>query len=123
MSTDYNYDDSGQFFPYFVLTVVGLVTVPLTWHTFKPSKELENTAARVSSDYKPTHANLIDNQKRMQKRRERKLKRMMFSVTGWLVMAYMVYLMAVTARTIPKIWDPYDVLGVSRVCRLSPGGA
>lgn len=30
-------------------------------------------------------------------------------------MAYMVYLIIVTARTIPKIWDPYDVLGVARV--------
>ena len=29
-------------------------------------------------------------------------------------MAYMVYLMVVTARTVPKIWDPYDVLGISR---------
>lgn len=26
----------------------------------------------------------------------------------------MVYLILVTARTVPKIWDPYDVLGVSR---------
>ena len=31
-------------------------------------------------------------------------------------MAWMVYLMAVTARTVTKIWDPYEVLGVSRVC-------
>jgi preprotein translocase subunit Sec63 len=37
-------------------------------------------------------------------------------VVGWLVMGWMVYLMAVTARTIPKIWDPYDILGISRVC-------
>jgi len=27
----------------------------------------------------------------------------------------MIYLIAVTTRTVPKIWDPYDVLGVSRV--------
>lgn len=29
-------------------------------------------------------------------------------------MAYMIYLIIVTARVTPKIWDPYDILGVSR---------
>jgi translocation protein SEC63 len=35
---------------------------------------------------------------------------------GYAFMAYMVYLIAVTQRTVPKLWDPYDILGVSRVC-------
>jgi hypothetical protein len=35
---------------------------------------------------------------------------------GWALNAAMVYLILVTARTTPDIWDPYDVLGVSRVC-------
>lgn len=43
------------------------------------------------------------------------MKRFVFSVGGWLLMAWMVYLMIVTVRTVPKIWDPYNVLGVSRV--------
>ena len=30
-------------------------------------------------------------------------------------MALMVYLIIVTATTVPKIWDPYDILGISRV--------
>ena len=38
---------------------------------------------------------------------------MLTAATGWLVMAYMVYLMMVTARTAPKIWNPYDILDVS----------
>jgi translocation protein SEC63 len=115
MSTDYNYDEQGQFFPYFILTITGLITVPLTYSAFKPSKELENTAPRIKSNFKPENANLIDEQKRKLKRRERKLKRIIFSAVGWLVMAYMVYLMAVTARTLPKLWDPYEVLGISHV--------
>jgi translocation protein SEC63 len=36
-------------------------------------------------------------------------------LVGYLVMGWMVYLITVTARTIPKIWDPYDILGISRV--------
>jgi translocation protein SEC63 len=77
--------------------------------------ELENTATRIESDFKPENADLIEGQRRKQKRRERRLKRFVFSVGGWLLMAWMVYLMIVTAKTVPKIWDPYNVLGVSRV--------
>jgi hypothetical protein len=40
---------------------------------------------------------------------------MMFSIGGWVVIAFMIYLIIVTARTVTKIWDPYDVLGVSMV--------
>jgi translocation protein SEC63 len=116
MSTDYNYDEQGQFFPYFILTITGLITLPLTYSVLRSSKDLENTAPRIRSDYKPKEADLIDGQKRKQKRRARKLKRMLFSAGGWCLMGYMVYLIIVTARTIPTIWDPYDVLGVSRVC-------
>ncbi|KAF1809462.1 hypothetical protein P152DRAFT_158013 [Eremomyces bilateralis CBS 781.70] len=114
MSTDYNYDEQGQYFPYFILTITALITLPTTYSVLAPSKELENTAPRIQSDFKPEHADLIEGQRRKQKRRERKVKRMMLSVGGWLLMAWMVYLMVVTTRTVPKIWDPYDVLGISR---------
>jgi translocation protein SEC63 len=75
----------------------------------------ENTAPRIHSDFKPHHADLIEGQKRKQKRRQRKLKRMIAVTIGYLLMGYMVYLIAVTAKTVPKIWDPYDILGISRV--------
>ncbi|KAI9783049.1 MAG: secretory subunit [Geoglossum umbratile] len=114
MSTEYNYDEQGQFFPYFILTITGLITFPLTYSLLKPSKDPENTAPRIHSDFKPPHADLVEGQKRKQKRRERKLKRMIAVTVGYLLMGYMLYLIAVTAKTIPKIWDPYDILGISR---------
>lgn len=77
--------------------------------------ELENTATRIASDFKPEHANLIDGQRKKQKRRERRIKRGIVSLGGWAIIGLMIYLIAVTARTIPKIWDPYEVLGVARV--------
>jgi translocation protein SEC63 len=120
MSNDYTYDEQGQFFPYFILTITGIITLPLTYSAFRRGKELENTAPRIRTDYKPSEADLIDEQKRNRKRRERKFKRIVFSGIGWLTMLYMVYLMIVTVRTVPKVWDPYDVLGISRVC-LQPG--
>ncbi|KAL4809178.1 Sec63 Brl domain-containing protein [Aspergillus unguis] len=114
MSTDYTYDEQGQFFPFFVLTLTGLVTLPLTYNLLKPPKELENTAPRIRSDFKPEHEDLIDAQKRKRLRKERRIKRIITVVVGYAVMAYMAYLIVVTARASPKIWDPYDILGVSR---------
>ncbi|KAI1619732.1 translocation protein SEC63 [Exophiala viscosa] len=113
-SSDYNYDDQGQFFPFFMLTMVGLVTLPLTYNVLKPSTDLEQTATRIMSDFKPKHDEVIEAQRRKQKRRNRKTKRIIAVVLGYAFMAYMVYLIAVTQRTVPKLWDPYDILGVKR---------
>lgn len=114
MSTDYTYDEQGQFFPYFVTTITGLVTIPITISLLTRGKELENTAPRIKSEYAPENSDLIDAQRRKLWRKERRLGRIILAVAGWTVMAWMVYLMVVTARTVPKIWDPYEVLGVSR---------
>ncbi|KAF2740790.1 DnaJ-domain-containing protein [Polyplosphaeria fusca] len=111
---DYSYDTEGQFFPYFIITLTALVTIPTTYSLLKPSKELESTATRIESDFVPEHVDLIEGQRKKQKRRERRIKRFIVSVGGWLVIAWMAYLMAVTARSVPKIWDPYEILGVSR---------
>lgn len=82
-------------------------------------QDLENTAPRIKSDYKAPHDDLIQGQKRKQRRKERKLKRIVAALGGYTVMGWMIYLIMVTARTVPKIWDPYDILGVSRVsCRV-----
>ncbi|KAJ5204801.1 uncharacterized protein N7498_005680 [Penicillium cinerascens] len=114
MSSDYTYDEQGQFFPFFILTLSGLVTLPLTYNLLRPSKELENTAPRIKSDFKPQHADLVEAQKRKRLRKERRIKRIITVILGYVVMAWMVYLIMVTARTTTKVYDPYDILGVSR---------
>ena len=113
-STDYNYDDNGQFFPFFILTLTSLVTLPLTYNILKKNKEIESTAPRIKSDFKPRHDDLIQAQRRAQKRKEFKTKRTIAVVLGYLVMAWMVYKITVTKRILPKIWDPYEILGLSR---------
>ena len=100
--TDYTYDEQGQFFPYFIVTLTSFVTIPVTYSLLKPSKELESTATRLSTDFTPEHADLIDNQRKKQRRRERRIKRAIVSVLGWSIIAGMIYLIAVTARTAPK---------------------
>jgi len=114
MSSEYNYDDQGQFFPFFMLTMAGLVTIPLTYNVLKPSTDLEQTAARIDSDFKPKDADLIEAQKKKRKRKHRKTKRIITVILGYTFMAYMSYLIYTTQRTATKLWDPYDILGVSR---------
>ncbi|KIW84977.1 hypothetical protein Z517_00365 [Fonsecaea pedrosoi CBS 271.37] len=114
MSSEYNYDDQGQFFPFFMLTMAGLVTVPLTYNVLKASTDLEQTATRVKSDFKPHNVDIIEAQRRRRKRQNRKTKRIIAVIVGYTFMAYMIYLIIVTQRTVPKMWDPYDILGVSR---------
>ncbi|KAJ9218301.1 hypothetical protein DTO166G4_167 [Paecilomyces variotii] len=113
-STDYNYDEQGQFFPFFILTLSSLITLPLTYSLLRPSKGLENTAPRIKSDFKPQHDDLIQGLKRKRLRKERRIKRITTVLVGYAVMAWMIYLIIVTARTGPKIWDPYEILGISR---------
>lgn len=77
--------------------------------------ELENTAPRIKSDFKPKDGDLIEAQRRKRLRKERRIKRIVTVILGYVVMAWMIYLITVTARTTPKVWDPYEILGISTV--------
>jgi translocation protein SEC63 len=87
----------------------------LTYSVLKPSTDPGATAPRIKTEFRPEHADLVDGQRKAQKRKERKLKRIITVVAGWAIMALMAYLIVVTARTIPKIWNPYDILGIEDV--------
>jgi translocation protein SEC63 len=87
----------------------------LTYSVLKPSSDPGATAPRIKTEFRPEHADLVDGQRKAQKRKERKLKRIITVVAGWAIMALMAYLIVVTARTIPKIWNPYDILGIEDV--------
>jgi len=116
MSTDYQYDDQGQFYPFFFVTLSALVTLPVTYSALKPSTELENTAPRIKSDFKTKDADFVDNQRSKQKKKERRVKRLALATFGWLFIILNIYLMINTKRTTPKIWNPYEILDVSLVC-------
>ena len=53
--------------------------------------------------------------KSAQKRKQWRVKRTLTVVLGWALMGFMVYLILVTQRTVIKIWNPYDILGISDV--------
>lgn len=75
---------------------------------------LLKTPLLKDSSYKPPNSDLIDGARRRQAKRERRLKRFISIVFGWVLFAYMVYLIATTKNAEgKKIWDPYDILGIS----------
>ncbi|KAF8541424.1 Sec63 Brl domain-containing protein [Trichophaea hybrida] len=115
MSTDYNYDDKGQFFPYFVLTILLLVLVPLSYSTFAPSKQIGASKVPLikGPSYNPPQYEQVEASRRRQAKKERRLKRFTALVLGWAVFGYMCYLIATTDITVGKIWDPYQILGIS----------
>ena len=114
MSNEYNYDNDAQFFPFFFLTVTSLVTVPLTYSLLRAPSDsaTASKAPKIESPAPPNNADIIDTQRAKQKRKELRMKRIITAVTGWVVIAYMIYLMSVTARHAPTIWNPYDILDV-----------
>ena len=77
--------------------------------------DLENTAPKITSEYKPEHADLVEAQRRRQKKRQRKLKRIILAAVGWAFIAINIYFMVTTERSVPQIWDPYEILGISSV--------
>lgn len=113
-SSSYSYDEESTHAPFFIITLTAIFAVPITYSIFKASPDLENTATRIESDYRPEDEDIIQSQRKKQKRKERKTKRITSAIVLWGVIAYMIYVIATTQRTIPKLWDPYDVLGVSR---------
>lgn len=115
MSAEYNYDTDAQFFPYFVLTITSLITLPLSYTLLHAPSDASSGAKgpQIASTYQPEDADIIEVQRAKQKRKELRLKRIITAASGWAIMAFMVYLMIVTARTIPKIWNPYEILDVS----------
>ncbi|KAM3422701.1 hypothetical protein BST61_g186 [Cercospora zeina] len=114
MSNEYNYDNDAQFFPFFVLTVTSLVTVPLTYTLLRTPTDtsLLKKAGHIESAYKPHHEDIINAQRAKQKRKELRMKRIITAITGWAIIAYMVYLVATTTREVAKIWNPFEILGV-----------
>ncbi|KAI1143801.1 Sec63 Brl domain-containing protein [Hypoxylon sp. FL0543] len=113
MSSEYSYDEQGQFYPFFIFTLTSIVTLPLTYSLLAPSTDATALAPRLKTSFQPEHADLIQAQRAAQKRKQRKIKRAIAVLLGWATMAGMLYLIITTQRTTAKIWNPYDILGVS----------
>lgn len=97
------------------MTLTGLVTLPLTYSLLRPSTDNDALAPRIKTDYKQTHADVVDGLRAAQKRKQRKFKRALVAICGWALMGFMAYLIATTTPEEAKLWNPYDILGISEV--------
>ncbi|KDN71356.1 putative DnaJ domain-containing protein [Colletotrichum sublineola] len=113
MSSDYSYDAEAQFYPFFILAITSIVTLPLGYTLIFPSKDIEAKAPRIQSDFKPENVDLIDKQRKAYQKKQRRIVRVIAVLLGLGVMAGMVYLILHVKSVTPKIWNPYDILGIS----------
>ncbi|KAG5977404.1 hypothetical protein E4U55_006838 [Claviceps digitariae] len=113
MSSDYSYDDEAQFFPFFILTLTGLVTLPVTYSLLQSNKDDSHLAPRIKTDYKIQHDDVVASLRATQKRKQRKIKRALVAILGWALMGFMGYLIMTTEPIESKIWNPYTILGIS----------
>lgn len=112
----YNYDENSETWPFFAMTIIGVLVVPSTvvnlYSIFFPEKS--NEAGHVDTDFKAkNHKKLtkVAAKKRMSK--VFNLKNMILLI-GWIVL-YVLYLHVSTKEVAPAkaIFDPFEILSIS----------
>lgn len=91
------------------------MTLPLTYTLLRPRRDDDSLAPRIQTSYEAEHGDVVEALRAAQKRKQRRTRRMLAVLLGWVVMGSMAYLIAVTQRAVPKVWNPYDILGISEV--------
>lgn len=91
------------------------MTLPLTYSLLRGGADADDKAGAIQTDYKHNHADVVDALRAAQKRKQRRVKRALVAIAGWALMAAMAYLIMTTQPVINKIWNPYDILGISEV--------
>lgn len=93
------------------------MTIPSTYVLTKswlsdPTKKFP----RIQSDYKPKHADLVASQRSKERSQGRRWTLLFFVLVGFAVMFYTAYLIHyVETPAINRVWNPYDILGISEV--------
>lgn len=113
MSTDYAYDEEGYLWPFFVFTLTLIITLPLTYILVKRSRDPAASFPRIRTSFKHKHTDVVDSLRKKEKRKDRKLWLIIAVAVGWVVMGYMLVLIQNTETPTQKLWNPYDILGIS----------
>lgn len=100
--TDYNYDDSGAAFNFFLLTLLAFLLVPYTLNRKKEGK-------KELSDY-PGYNQKLRN---LKSKKENNLTRYFILGVGWGIFALVVFRALTMEIKEEALWNPWDILGVS----------
>lgn len=110
----YSYDEKSELWPYFALTLVGVVVVPATIVTIKNGlgRDLED---RIVTGFSPENAGEIEKFKSKQKRSSIFTRNNVLLLLGWAFIAFLVQIILdqQSLQTDQKVFDPYEILGVS----------
>lgn len=91
------------------------MTLPLTYTLIRPASASEKPGPRIQTDYKTDDAAVVEGLRKDEKKQHRRVTRALVVLAGWTILGAMVYLIIVTQRITPKLWNPYDILGISDV--------
>ena len=118
--SDYNYDESGHLWPFFVFTLAFIIGVPLTWLLWMRIRAAKAISQHpLKHSYQSSSAATVEAEKQSYQRAQRNVGLIITVLLFWAVMAYMLYLIRITPAPENKLWNPYDILGISEV-RLGP---
>ena len=107
---NYSYDESGIHFIYFILTILGLVVLPLTWKVVRIAfsrKPWEQSICKCQpctskkQFLRSTHRSLF---------RQRKF---FFMLVGWIVIAALSFHVWKHGKIEKASFDPFEILGVA----------
>ncbi|EPX72561.1 ER protein translocation subcomplex subunit Sec63 [Schizosaccharomyces octosporus yFS286] len=107
MSSEYKYDEQGQFFPVFLLVAVSCFIIPMTFSSLfgQVSTKKNGSVSDPFAAYRP---------KDIKKKKESKLRLRHFIILiGWAIIGYLSYRVAFTKLSF-NVWDPYEILGIPK---------
>ncbi|SCW03334.1 LAFE_0G08130g1_1 [Lachancea fermentati] len=124
MPLSYDYDESSETWPFFLLTLLCVVLIPLTIAQLYALLKSENSekATRQKSpldelDERYTSAKMIDFQKKFSNKRSKLTsKRTIFVVVGWAIVALLVNKIGgneAIKEAASSLFDPYELLGIA----------
>ena len=120
--SDYTYDESGHLWPFFVFTLSFIIGIPLTWLLWMRMSAAKAFSRREGpvATYQSDRTVAVGAEKKSFERKQRNLGLIIAVALLWGVMAYMLYLIRVTPAPANKLYNPYDILGISEVWTSQP---
>ena len=116
----YSYDENAEVWPYFALTLVGVVLVPATIVSIKSLLQSEdeedgNSKRLKNMKFRPENHLEIEEFKLKQKSSSLFNTRNILIIIGWTIVAALIYIIhnQQLSDTDQVIFDPYEILGVS----------
>ncbi|KAA8900074.1 hypothetical protein TRICI_006247 [Trichomonascus ciferrii] len=111
----YSYDDNAEVWPYFAITLVGMVLVPSTYVSAQRILANPKNPEEGPEGFKPANYEEIKNFRAKERRSRIFTKSNLVIILGWIALAGLVYVIKSQEAEGDErqVFDPYEILGVS----------